>query len=197
MKQRELEISLQSLKGFDSPDPRLEQYPTPPVIAADVLYAACGMGDVGGKAVIDLGCGTGVFSVGASLLGARMVVGVDADPKVLDLARKNATTTGCDIEFRRMDVREVEGRFDTCIQNPPFGSQTRHADLPFLRKALEIAAVVYTMHNSKTMDFLEKEVGALGRTITHRKHYSFEIRHSFRFHRKERESIDVALLRIE
>ena len=197
MKQRELEMTLQSLRSYDHPDPGLEQYQTPPTIAADVLYTALGMGDVRGKTVIDLGCGTGVYAIGASLLGAGEVVGVDVDPAVLRIARENAESKGCCIDFFVKDVKEVVGRFDTCVQNPPFGAQQRHADVPFLNKAVEIAGVVYTIHNSQTADFVEMKVTDVNRAVTYKKQYSFEIRHTFEFHRKEREAFDVTLFRIE
>jgi len=190
-------MALQSLKAHDNPEPGLEQYPTPPAIAADVLYTAFGMGDIGGKRVVDLGCGTGIFAIGASMLGAQEVTGVDIDPKIMKAARANAEAVGCDITFIETDVTGIEGRFDTCIQNPPFGAQRKHADLPFLHKSLEIAGVVYTLHNSLTSDFIEREVKGLRREICFRKRYSFELKHSFKFHRKEREFVDVTMFRIE
>jgi putative methylase len=197
MKQKELEMILQSLKSYESPEPSLEQYPTPPVMAADVLYSAFGMGDIGGKTVIDLGCGTGVFAIGANLLGASEVVGVDVDPSVLRIARENAEANKCSIDFLEMEVEKVAGRFDTCVQNPPFGAQKKHADLPFLNKALEIAGVTYTIHNTQTADFIEKTVADLDRVVTYKKQYSFDIKHTFEFHRKERKAFEVTLFRVE
>ena len=68
MRKRDLEISLQSVRNFEDPDPSLEQYMTPGVIAADILYTAYANGDIEGMKVMDLGCGTGMFSIGAWLL---------------------------------------------------------------------------------------------------------------------------------
>lgn len=197
MKQRELEMTLQSLKELDSPEAGLEQYITPAPIAADLLYIAFGMGDIGGKSVIDLGCGNGVFAIGACLLGAKDVYGIDTDSAAISVATENATAIECEIRLEQIDVSEVKGNFDTCIQNPPFGSQKKHADLPFLHKAVEIASVVYTIHNSRTVEFLEREISSINGVITHRKAYSLEIKHRFDFHTKEREFIDVLVFRIE
>jgi putative methylase len=196
MKQKELEIALERLKKSDSPEPSLEQYQTTAVIAAEILYNALGNGDIDGKSVIDLGCGNGIFSIGASLLGARLVTAVDMDRKAIELARTNAETAGCNIEFICEDVEKMQGKFDTCIQNPPFGSQARHADMPFLKKAIGLGEVVYTIHNSKTDDFVEKEIGRLGGKIDLRKQYDFEIRHTFDFHTKERAYFKVTLFRV-
>jgi len=196
MRQKELEIALERLKKPGSPEPSLEQYQTPAVVAAEILYIALGNGDIDGKNVIDLGCGNGIFAIGARLLGAKRVTAVDKDTKAIELARANAKATGCDIEFICEDVKNIQGTFHTCIQNPPFGSQTRHADLPFLKKALALAEIVYTIHNSKTDGFIEKEIGRLGGKINLRKQYDFEIRHTFDFHKKERAYFKVTMFRV-
>jgi putative methylase len=46
------------------------------------------------------------------------------------------------------------GRFDTVLQNPPFGVQKRAADRKFLEKALEIGEMVYSLHNHPRTDTL-------------------------------------------
>ena len=188
---------LQGLKTLDAPLAELEQYTTPAKIAAEILYTAFGEGDVSGKSVIDLGCGNGIFAIGSCLLGAAEVCAVDADPAVIDIARENAEALDCDIDFQCKSVDEVQGDFDTCVQNPPFGAQKKHADLPFLHKAIEIAGIVYSIHNARTADFIKREVNARGGNITAARDYSFEIRHSFDFHTKEKEFIDVIMFRIE
>ena len=79
MRKRELEIRLQSVRTFEEPSSALEQYMTPATIAADMLFEAYSRGDIQGLKVVDLGCGTGMLSIGSALLGAGMVVGFDAD----------------------------------------------------------------------------------------------------------------------
>ena len=51
-------------------------------------------GDVTGKAVLDVGCGSGVYSVDFARRGAARVVGVDFSANMLGLARKEATEHG-------------------------------------------------------------------------------------------------------
>ncbi len=206
MKQRELEIKLQRLKSFDNPKARLEQYATPAKIAADMLYTAPGLGDIQGKRVIDLGCGTGIFSIGAYMLGAKEVTGTDIDKDVIAIARDNSKNARCQVSFDCITVEKTSGEWDTCIMNPPFGSQTKHADLPFLDKALEISNVIYSLHNSETLPFLRKRIeeaafvheneSRAGYILDLEKNYKFEIRHTFEFHRKEKMNVDVTLLRI-
>ncbi|MCK4758083.1 MAG: methyltransferase [Thermoplasmata archaeon] len=196
MKRRELEMTLQSLSQLDEPSASLEQYPTPSTMASDILFIAKSLGDVDDKAVMDLGCGNGIFAIGAGLMGAGEVVGVDIDEKAVDIARKNAAGLDLEIEFRIMDIRNFEEKGDVVFQNPPFGSQKKRADRPFLEKAMELADVVYTIHMSETRDFIEKITGASGFRIDIEKKYKFEIRHTFKFHKRERAFFDVTLFRL-
>ncbi len=196
MRQRELEMMLQRLEGFPEPKPELEQYMTPARISAEILYTAHAMGDIADKDIIDLGCGTGMFSIGAGLLGAGKVLGIDIDKVAIDTARRNADMLNCIPEFSVFSVEEVSGHWDTCIMNPPFGSQKRHADLPFIDKAIEVSDVVYSLHNSVTVPFLDKRAKSMGFEIAMRKTFSFTIPHMFSFHRWEKADIDVTLLRM-
>ena len=86
MRLNELERLLEKVAGFTAPSARMEQYQTPAPLAARLLYHAALNGDIGGRRVGDLGCGTGILSIGAALLGAREVIGVDADEGVLTTA---------------------------------------------------------------------------------------------------------------
>ncbi len=196
MKQRELEIKLQQLKGFENPKASLEQYATPANIAADILYTAHSLGDIEDMRVIDLGCGTGVFSIGACMLGAIDISGTDIDHDAIAIARKNAENAGCHVSFDCLAIEHTQGDWDTCIMNPPFGSQNKHADLPFLDKAFEISKVVYSLHNSETMTFLRRRIEKAGYILDIEKNYKFEIRHTFEFHRREKMNIDVTMLRV-
>lgn len=196
MRKNELERALQSIPPHRNPRPSLEQYCTPASIAADVLWTAMAFGDIEGRRVIDLGCGTGVFAIGAALMGAASVKGVDIDPQAVADAAEAASRMGIDAEFVTGDVEEVQWEADTVIMNPPFGAQRRRADRPFLEAAVRLAPVVYSLHNASTTPFLEKMVASLGRRIAFQKSYKFQIPHLFAFHEKMRKDIDVVLLRI-
>ena len=47
-----------------------------------------------GDAVLDLGCGSGILSIAALVLGADHAVAVDIDPKAVDVAYENAALNG-------------------------------------------------------------------------------------------------------
>ena len=46
------------------------------------------------EAVLDLGCGSGILSIAALVLGSKTALGCDIDPKAPDIARSNAALNG-------------------------------------------------------------------------------------------------------
>lgn len=77
MKLKKLQCALEDIETFENPKIDLEQYTTSSHIAACVLHTAQFVyGDITGKSVADLGCGSGVLSVGAALLGAKYCAGI-------------------------------------------------------------------------------------------------------------------------
>jgi putative methylase len=174
----------------------LEQYATPADLAAPLLFEARSLGDIEGKRVVDLGCGTGIFAIGAAILGAADVVGVDVDADVLAVARREASRLGVKVGWVEADVRTWRGVADTVIMNPPFGAQQRHADRPFLDAAMQTATVVYTMHHAPTRAFIETYAEARGFTRTHAWVLAFPLRHQFRHQEKAMQVIDVVAIRL-
>jgi putative methylase len=197
VKKQQLEIALQKLAPFSSRDSRLEQYSTPADIAADVVWEAYAAGDIEGKRVADLGCGNGIFSIGAKLMGAAKVHGIDIDPKAVEVSRRNAQSLDLDIEFSAGEVGSLSGPFDTVIQNPPFGAQKRHADRAFITKSLELAPRVYSLHNARTEVFVARMVEEASARCVPVKRFKFEIPYAFEFHRKAKETFSVVLLKFE
>ena len=49
-----------------------------------------------GLRVLDMGCGSGILSIAALLLGAESVTAVDIDQLAVKIARENAALNGCD-----------------------------------------------------------------------------------------------------
>jgi len=76
MKLKKLQHALEDIETFENPKIELEQYTTSSHIAACILHTAQFIyNDINGKCVADLGCGSGVFSIGAALLGAQYCAG--------------------------------------------------------------------------------------------------------------------------
>lgn len=198
MKKKELEILLQKVSLPNKPVPHLEQYMTPANIAADILFTAHLFGDIENKIIIDLGCGTGIFSVGAILTGAKKVIGIDVDKDIIKIAKEYAEKNNLKIEFRVQDVKDVDIKCDTVIMNPPFGAQksNQKADRKFIEKGFEISQTIYSLHLKKTIPFLEKMISSLNGEIIFQKDYDFPIKWMFDFHTKNTAKYDVTLLRI-
>ncbi|MBE6520378.1 MAG: methyltransferase domain-containing protein [Thermoplasmata archaeon] len=196
MKRKDLEMALQKVRGFEDPDPALEQYMTPATMASEILFDAYRAGDVEGMKVVDLGCGTGMFSIGAALLGAGMSIGFDTSEKALEVARSNAEALEVDVEFVLSDIRDVEEGADTIFMNPPFGCQNKNADRPFLDRAMELSECVYSIHMADTLDFVKGYCEKRGRQVASYKIYKYEIPHVFAFHTKTKKTIDVAVVNI-
>lgn len=197
MKKRDLERTLERLAPVPRPRTDIEQYPTPAGIAAEVAYIALGRGDLEGRTVLDAGCGNGILAIAAALCGAAHVTAVDLDPEAIDVARRNARTAGVEVEWHVADIRAVGSSVETVLMNPPFGSQRRHADLPFLDRALDLGQVVYSFHNAKTARFILRRIEVRGGTVTDRIEYSFPIARTFPFHRDEERRVPVVLVRVE
>lgn len=201
MKLKQLEMTLQRLRGFDRPRASLEQYQTPAPLAARLLYHALMKGDIAGKRVADLGCGTGILAIGASLLGAASVTGVDIDEKALAVARENAGLPGTEITFLAADIRDGRcreriGASDTVVMNPPFGAQKAHADRPFIDCALAVAPVTYSIFNAGSVPFVEAYT-AQRAEVDEKIGGAFPIRRTFAFHTKDVQEIEVGILRLK
>jgi putative methylase len=198
MKKKELEIMLQKVPLFENPIPHLEQYITPASIVADILFLASQFNDIEDKIVVDLGCGTGIFSFGASFVNAKEVFGIDIDENSIKTAKRYAKEIDQDITFLKQDISDVFIKCDTVIMNPPFGAQksSKRADRKFIEKAFEIAKVAYSLHLSDTIPFIEKMILSLNGEIKFYKDYIFPIRYTFDFHCKKSINYNVTLIRI-
>ncbi|HVP26089.1 MAG TPA: METTL5 family protein [Candidatus Bathyarchaeia archaeon] len=199
----DLERFLQQIEPHPSPKPSLEQYMTPTDVAAAMLYIAAYVNDdIVGKSVLDLGCGTGKLALGAAFLSAKQVVGVDVDKVAVEMAFENAVKTGLKrkVQWVAADVSVVHGKFDTVLQNPPFGVQKRNADRVFLEKALETGKVVYSLHKKTFLaksrvdkTFLENFIEGHGGEIQTVYPMVMSIPHMFSFHTKRKHEFAVDL----
>jgi len=201
LKRKHLELLLEELEDNPSPKVLLEQYPTYNRVAATLLFiAAYVFNDIEGRVVYDFGCGNGRLALGAALLGARRIVGVDVDFNALRVAKRNAEKMGVDdkVEWISMDIKDLKGKADTVVQNPPFGVQRPFSDRIFLEKALEVADVVYSIHkgNIKVRHFIRKFIEERGGRVDQLITVKLPIPAMFDFHSKRFHVVEVDIYRI-
>lgn len=192
---KSLAIALEKLEGFQNPKIWLEQYTTPPTLAAEIVVNAKLMGDL--NFVVDLGCGTGILAIAASMLNAK-ALGVDIDIEALKIARKNAIKFNANVDFVACDVKTlaIKAKGLTTIMNPPFGIKKRHADKPFLIKAMEFSNVIYTMHSAGSERFVKALCNKKFK-ITHLWKYKIPLKRTYSFHEKEFKFIAIEVYRLE
>jgi len=202
MTRRRLASELGVVAGFEDPSAPLEQYHTPPGIAAHIVHLADLQEDLAGRTVVDLGCGTGMLALGAALRGPERVVGVDLDPAPLATARDNERRVGAltDVEWIRADATEAPLCLAdaTVLMNPPFGAQSgnEHADRAFLETAGVIASVSYSVHNAGSREFVESFVTDAGGEVTHGFEATFDLPRQFEFHDSESRELAVEVFRV-
>ena len=199
----QLAIVLSRLEGFYKPKVRQEQYLIDSEIGASVLWNASLLGDIEGKVIADLGCGTGVLGIGALLLRANSVFFVDSDKKALETAKNNVLKVKSEgyslgkTKFICQDISKLKIKADVVLQNPPFGTKMKHNDIFFLEKALETSPVVYSFHKSETKAFLQRFSAKNNAETTHIWDFKFPLKATFEFHRRQIHRINVSCFRFQ
>lgn len=192
MRRSDLVRKLARIPLPEHPRAELEQVTTPPEVGAELLFAALRWDGLEGRSVTDLGCGTGRLAIGAALLGASSVVGVETDEALLVAARAAARAADVRVEFVHADVREYGRPSEIVVMNPPFGAQRRHADRPFWERALSLAqrsVHAFSLADSRT--FIAR------RAVAHRAHVlemqpvAWELVRTFAHHARRKVTLAV------
>ena len=90
--------------------------------------------------VLDVGCGSGILSVGAALLGAEKVLAIDIDPEGVKVSAENVKLNRCTdtVEVRQGNLIDgVDFKADITVAN-------LMADLVML-----LTCLLYTSHGRK------------------------------------------------
>jgi len=198
----DLEKTISKIEPHPTPQAYLEQYTISSRVAAEILFVATYVyNDVIDKTVVDLGCGTGRFAIGAALLGARETFGIDVDKVAVNVAKKNAETLVSKekVHWVVADIDVMQGTFDTVLQNPPFGVQKRRADRKFIMKSLELGRRVYSLHKGgeSNREFIKRFIEKHGGRVTSVFPMKMDIPKMFEFHTKTKHGVQVDLYRIE
>lgn len=201
---RALETKLAVVAGFDDPSASLEQYPTPPGLAAHVIHLADLQDDIDGRTVVDLGAGTGMLTLAAALRGPARVVGLELDGDALATARENErrVAASAPVHWIRGDATRAPlclTEPTTVVMNPPFGAQTgrRNADRAFLETAATFADVSYSVHNGGSQEFVESYATDNDGEVTHAFAAAFDVERQFDHHTEDATELDTEVYRIE
>lgn len=199
---KQLEIELQKIPPHPNPKIEYEQYSTPSTIASDLLWNAYNLGDIKKKNILDLGCGTGIFTIGSLKLDANTATGVDIDGESIDIAKNYCNKINLkNYKFIIKSIDELKSNLksDTIFQNPPFGSQkkaNKGEDIKFINKACEFNFnVIYSFHMASTQEFLINYYYNNELEITHIFNYKFIIPKIYDFHNREFKEVNVIVIR--
>lgn len=201
---RALAQQLGVVAGFEEPTAALEQYPTPPELAATLIHTADLRGDIDGRTIIDLGTGTGMLLLGAALRSPTQGIGVDIDRGALVTAKRNERRLSAPppLTWLQADVRQLslaaEQATTTVVMNPPFGAQqgNKHADRAFLEVAGNLAAVSYSVHNAGSRSFIDSFVTDHDGQVTDAFATEISLDRQFSFHTDTTTTIDAEVYRI-
>ena len=73
---------------------------------------------IGGRRVLDYGCGSGILALGAALFGAAGIDAVDIDPAAVQATRDNAQRNGVPADVLQPALpNAAEGQYDTVLAN--------------------------------------------------------------------------------
>ena len=205
IKRKDLEILLQYLETKQNLILKYKQYPTSSRVAANLLWiAGIENDDLYQKNVVDLGCGSGILSLGAAYLGARNVFGIDIDFNSVSIAKANSKETDFEYicnwlcgDIRSFHMKNVH----TTIMNPPFGmrKESISRDRDFLLSALELSRVIYSINpsNERTREFFKKFCKEHSAEVVDIISMDFEIPRQYAFHKKKKHIIKVDLYQIK
>lgn len=106
------------------------------------LLAQAHLGEA--RSLLDVGCGTGTFALMAKRAYPDLtVVGLDADPRVLAIARNKATQAGLDVSFLRGSATSLpllDGATDRVVSSLFFHHLDRDAKLGVVQEIARVLA---------------------------------------------------------
>lgn len=226
LKQSKLHEALSLLDNeFTDPKISLEQYTTDIPTTAELIHRIeSEHGDIEDKMVADLGCGVGVLTIGAALLGASYVLGIDIDQDALDICQENIEIYDLEtIDLLQLDISKVrcqeEDRdsetetdcavkccsdlqkfnkcFDTVITNPPFGTKrNKGMDMIFLQTALAMSKnSVYSFHKTSTRQYISEKAKQWNVEMKVLGEIRFLIPEVYKMHKKKSVDVEVDFVR--
>ena len=200
MKRQELEITLsRSIRSFSEPKFSLEQYQTPPRVAANLLHRANELGDIDGKSIIDLCAGTGILGIGAALLGGQVTC-IEIDSGAVEILKQNVENIGIDLKIEESDIFTIgDIQVDTVVSNPPFGIQQKtKRDLDFIESGMKMCKVGYFILDGSPSNFskIPNILNKRGLTVIESYKDEFPLNRSYPWHKLKRKIMAAMVIRV-
>ena len=198
---RQLAMQLEKAPGFVSPNEKMEQYSLDAESAADLLWTVKNeTNNIRSTRILDLGCGTGILTIGAALIGSPLTIGVDLDSGALEKAQRLAHNLDVDAQtdWVRAHIPEVSMKSDLIVQNPPFGVKRRGSDLEFLKVALKSSKLIYSIHlaSQSGREYLQRFIEQHGGTLSGIIPITVRIRPTLPKHRKRLHNVNAEIYKI-
>ena len=97
------------------------------------------LGNVKNKRILDVGCGSGVYSIFFAKKGAN-IIGIDFSSSMISLSRKNAKRENCKCEFLVMNFLNFENKskFDSLLFIGVFDYVAKKEIHKYFEKALKL-----------------------------------------------------------
>ena len=201
---KQLAILLSRLKVFEHANLSLEQYPTDGEIAATILWDAHMQGEIQDKHIADFGCGTGILGIGALAMGAKFVSFIEIDSKLFPLLVQNLKMLEeeyshdlANYEIINGHIESFDKQVDLILQNPPFGTQEKHADMMFVKQAIKLAPLVYSLHKTSTEPYLKQWAVDNNVKIANMMRFDFPLKQTMAHHQKRIQRIEVTCLKFQ
>lgn len=109
---------------------------------------------VEGGSFLDMGCGSGILSISAALLGYGPVEGFDVDEEAVEASRENAALNGAAVEYRKFALGRPGNppptkKYDLVAANILGPLLIRFADeiAPYVGKRLLISGILNTLYD--------------------------------------------------
>jgi len=98
-------------------------------------------------------------------------------------------------EFSKLLGVTNNKKIDTVIMNPPFGTKKKGIDMIFLKKALDMANCVYSLHKTSTREHISKKAKEWGVSFQVVAELIWDIPAMYDFHKKKSVDIKVDFIR--
>jgi len=99
------------------------------------------LGNVKNKRILDVGCGSGVYSIFFANRGANLI-GIDFSSSMISLSRKNAEKENCKCKFLKINFLDFENKskFDSLLFIGVFDYVEKKEIYKYFEKAIKLAS---------------------------------------------------------